>query len=111
MKKLSIIILSVFIFASCETSEGAKFGLLQKVSHKTFPCDYYEIQVAYEGGKMVGAADKASYENSQDIKVDKAAFDTLQKYIGDHVVFDYSDGGVAMCGSSKSLSSIRIKQK
>lgn len=109
MKKVSLVILSVVILASCEQSEGAKFGLLQKVSHKSFPCDYYEIQVAYEGGKMVGAADKASYENSQDIKIDKAAFDSLQKYIGDKVVFEYDDQGAALCGSSKVLTSIRIK--
>lgn len=110
MKKVSLLVISAIIFCSCEQSEGAKFGLLQKVSHKTFPCDYYEIQVAYEGGKMVGAADKASYENSQDIKIDKSAFDTLQQYIGDHVVFDYNDNGMAMCGSSKNLTSIKVKK-
>lgn len=110
MKKVSLFVISAIILCSCERSEGAKFGLLQKVSHKTFPCDYYEILVAYEGGKMVGAADKASYENSQDIKIDKAAFDTLQQYIGDHVVFDYNDNGMAMCGSSKNLTSIKVKK-
>jgi len=110
MKKLSLVLITAAIFiASCESSEGLKFGLLQKVSHKTFPCDYYEIQVAYEGGKMVGAGEKASYENSQDIKVDKVAFDSLQKYVGEKVVFDYKDDGIEMCGSSKSLKSIKIK--
>lgn len=110
MKNVTIFALSLVLFYSCEQSEGAKFGLLQKVSHKTFPCDYYEIQVAYEGGKMVGAADKASYENSQDIKIDEAAFDSLQQYIGDHVVFDYNDNGMAICGSSKNLTSIKVKK-
>lgn len=110
MKKLSIFLFAVALF-SCEQSEGLKFGLLQKVSHKTFPCDYYEIQVAFEGGKMKSSMDgkSSSYENSQDIKITKAAFDTLQQYMGEHVVFDYDDDGFAMCGSSKVLKSIKVK--
>jgi hypothetical protein len=112
MKQLTIMLgfFTLGYFSACETSEGLKFGLLQKVSHKTFPCDYYEISVAYEGGKMVGAGDKSAYENTQDIKIDKPAFDSLQQYVGEKVVFDYKDHGAAVCGSSKSLTSIKIKK-
>jgi hypothetical protein len=108
MKKIALLFFAIGLF-SCEHSEGLKFGLLQKVSHKTFPCDYYEISVAYEGGKVVHSGDKASYENSQDIKIDQAAFDSLQRYVGERVVLDYVDNGFAMCGSSKKLTSIKIK--
>lgn len=108
MKYLSLALICIALF-SCETSDGSKYGILQKVSHKSFPCNYYEIQVAFEGGKMVGAGDKAAFENTQDIKIDNAAFDSLQKYIGDYVIFEYNDDGFAVCGSSKSLKSIRIK--
>jgi hypothetical protein len=110
-KALILLFAAAFVLVSCETSEGLKFGTLQKVSHKTFPCDYYEIQVAFEGGKVVSNDNSSSFENTQDIKIDKAAYDTLSSYVGEKVVFDYNDGGVALCGSSKKLTSIRIKNQ
>jgi hypothetical protein len=109
MKKLIVLLIISVSILSCETSEGLKFGTLQKVSHKTFPCDYYEISVAFEGGKVVSNGDHSSFENTQDIKIDQAAYDTLSQYVGEKVVFDYTDGGFAVCGSSKQLTSIRIK--
>lgn len=112
MKKLFFFLLATsFVLASCETSEGLKFGVLQKVSHKTFPCPYYEIQVAYQGGKSSNYTDHASYSNTQEIKIDKDAYDSLQNYVGEEVVFDYKDNGFAVCGSSKELTSIRLKNK
>ena len=107
--KYLVSVICLIAIVSCENSEGVKFGLLQKVSHKTFPCDYYEIQVAFEGGKMVGTDKNSSFENTQDIKIDKPAFDSLQKYVGDKIIFDYKDDGVAMCGSSKYLTSLKVK--
>jgi len=111
MKRLSVIIAAVVLFASCEQSDGAKYGLQQKVSHKTFPCDYYEIQVSFEGGKAQsnGQGGDGGYSNAQDFKVNKACFDTLNNHIGDHVVIEYKDGGFAVCGESKEITSLRTK--
>lgn len=94
---------------SCETSEGVKAGILQKVSHKTFPCEHYEIQIGYAAGVSTGVGDKASYSAAQDIKIDQAAYDSLQMYVGENVIFEYNDDGVALCGPSKTLTYIRLK--
>ena len=110
MKFLLVAFIASLTLVSCETSTGLKFGRLQKVSHKTFPVEYYEIQVAFEGGKTITSNKSSSFENTQDIKIDKAAYDTLALYVGENVVFDYTDEGFSWAGSSKKLSSIRIKK-
>lgn len=109
MKKIVLSLSVLILLTSCEQSEGLKFGTVQKVSHKTFPCNYYEIQVSYEGGKAVSSGESSSFENTQDIQIDAAAYDTLQNYVGERVVFDYTDNGIQFCAPSKILTSIRIK--
>jgi hypothetical protein len=113
MNKKTIFLLlaaSVLAFVSCETSEGLKYGTLQKISHKTFPCDYYVAEFAYDGGRQVAHGESSSYQNSQEVGISAEAYDSLQKYVGKRVVFDYSDGGVGLCKPSKVLTSIRIAQ-
>lgn len=111
MKRIiSVLLLSILVFMSCETSEGLKYGTLQKVSHKKFPCDYYAAEFAFDGGRQVSNGKSSSYENVQSVEIDKKAFDTLQTYVGDKVVFDYKDRGIVICGESKQLTTLRIKK-
>lgn len=106
---LAILAIILILFLSgCETSEGTKYGTLQKLSHKTFPCGYYIAEFAFEGGKVEGTDSKA-YSNTQLVEVDKIAYDSLQAYIGDKVLFDYKDVGFAACGESKKLTFIKRK--
>jgi len=111
MNRLIIISILILLFVSCEQSDGTKFGLLQKVSHKTFPCDYYEIQIAFEGGVVQtnSKGENSGYSNVQDFKISKEMADTLSSHIGDKVVVKYKDGGYAVCGESKEITSIRLK--
>lgn len=97
--------------SGCETSEGLKYGTLQKVSHKTFPCNYYVAEFAFEGGKSTGSSDSKAFENTQLVEIDKACYDTLQSHLGDKCVFDYKDKGFAACGESKKLTSFTIKKQ
>lgn len=90
-------------------SGGTKYGLLQKVSHKTTTCDYYVMEVAFEGGRAVGQGDGSVYENSQSFEITKAAYDTLAEYVGDHVSFQYEDRPYASCGEDKFM--IKLKKK
>lgn len=106
---LLLLIAIPVIFTQCETSEGLKFGTLQKVSHKKFPCDYYVAEFAFEGGRVEGSDDSKSHSNTQSIEVTKEAYDTLQLYLGDKVIFDYKDVGVVACGISKKLTSLKRK--
>jgi hypothetical protein len=91
------------------TSEGVKYGTVQKVSHKSFPCSYYIIEIAYEGGRVQASDKSVSFANTQVIGIDKTAYDTLQNYLGDKVIFDYKDKGFVVCGESKKLTMIRRK--
>lgn len=118
MKKLIIALLIIIgvslltaVLPSCETSEGLKYGTLQKVSHKTFPCEYYVAEFAYEGGRISGDEGSKSHSNTQQVEITKAAYDSLQNYIGDKVIFDYKDKGTAFCGESKKLTSIKRKSQ
>lgn len=105
-------VVCVIAFSSCETSEGLKSATLQKVSHKTFPCNYYVAEFAFEGGRTKSDGKSSAYENVQEVQIDKTAYDSLQTYVGDKVVFDYEDVGlVVMCGNSKKLTSLRIKKQ
>ncbi len=99
---------AVFLF-SCNTSEGLKYGTLQKVSHKTFPCDYYVAEFAYEGGRVKGDDISKAYSNTQEVAISKSAYDTLQSYMGDKVIFDYKDEGLSVCEPSKKLTFIKRK--
>lgn len=112
MKKLLLISTCAIIFAGigCEHSEGTKFGLLQKVSHKTSPCKYWEIQVAYTGGAATtSSSGDASFSNTQNFAIDSACADTLSMHVGDHIVFEYKDRGVMFCEESKIITSLKIK--
>jgi hypothetical protein len=107
-KQLLITFLAVITFYGCETSEGIKAGTLQKVSHKTFPCDYYEAEFAFEGGRQVGTGDNKSFENTQRLTIDKEAYDTLQDKVGLRVRFDYKDRGMMFCEESKILTTLTV---
>lgn len=110
MKKLLITILVLgFGLVSCETSEGIKYGTLQKVSHKKFPCSYYVAEFAYEGGRVESSGESSSHSNTQEVEITKEAYDTLQLYLGDKVIFDYEDKGMVVCGEGKKLTMIKRK--
>ena len=106
---IALVALAGMAMASCEQSEGSKYGLLQKVSHKTSPCDYYELEVAYAGGVNTGTSEDPAFANTQKFQIDKAAYDTLIEYQGEQVIVSYIDNGFQACGSSKWVSSVRIK--
>src|SRR5688572_8492168 len=93
----------------CERSEGLKYGTLQKISHKTSPCDYYVAEFSYEGGRVEGDDKAKAYSNTQEVEIDKIAFDSLQSYLGEKVIFDYEDKGLTFCGEGKKLTMIRRK--
>jgi len=109
---LIILMIAAIVIASqsgCQTSEGIKYGTLQKVSHKTFPCSYYVAEFAFEGGRVESSGESSSHSNTQTVEIDKAAYDTLQSYLGDKVLFDYKDRGISMCGEDKILTMIKRK--
>lgn len=105
MKKTIIALCAIVSLASC--SEGQKSGILQKVSHKTI-CDYWVMEVAYEGGRMVSDGKSGSYENTQSVEVTKEQADALSSYLGQRIVFSYHDVAFAVCGESKKLDSFRL---
>lgn len=116
MRKAAFIltIASTALLTSCMlengVSEGKKYGTLQKLSTKHWPCEYHVAEFAFEGGKAVELDDKtASFGNTQVIEVDQAAFDTLDSYMGDKVIFEYKDKGYEGCGEAKILTSIKRK--
>lgn len=109
MKKLFFILTLAIGLASCETSEGIKYGILQKVSHKTFPCSYYVAEFAFEGGRVNGNGNSSSHSNTQSVEITKEAFDTLTPYLGEKVLFDYTDKGMSFCGEDKKLTMIKRK--
>ena len=118
MKKrliLGLMFLGIFIsainFTGCNTSEGAKFGTLQKISHKTFPCEYYVAEFSFEGGVAVQNSDGkgSTYSNTQSVEITAGAVDSLQHYLGDKVIFDYKDRGAVLCGETKLLTMIKRK--
>lgn len=108
MRYIIIMAIAIFLYG-CEQSEGLKYGILQKVSHKTFPCNYYVAEFAYEGGRAVSKGDDAAQQNTQSVEITKEAYDTLQSYMGDKVIFDYKDIGVHFCGEGKKLTMIKRK--
>jgi uncharacterized lipoprotein YehR (DUF1307 family) len=111
MKRLFLLALvAIVTLTGCSTSEGRKFGLLQKVSHKTLPCNYYVAEFAFEGGRKVGSGDDASYQNTQEVEITSAQYDSLQNIVGDRVVFEYNDQGVTFCGNRKKLTYIQVKR-
>jgi hypothetical protein len=114
IKYLSMLLLVAAVISvatSCEQSEGLKYGTLQKVSHKKFPIEYYAAEFAYDGGRTVSTDKSSSYQNTQEIAIDAAAYDTLQQYVGDKVVFDYKDLGYNGFGKpSKVLTVLKVKQ-
>lgn len=99
------------VLISCDQSEGVKSGVLQKVPHKKFPASYYEVEIAYQGGRVVGQTDErsGSYSNTQSFKITKECYDTIQKWTGYIVVFEYNDDGFKLFGPTKSLKSITVK--
>lgn len=101
-----VVISSIF---GCDRSEGMKYGTLQKLSEKKFPCSYYVAEFAYEGGRIESTENSSSHSNTQEIAITKEAYDSLQNYLGDKVIFDYSDKGMVLCGESKKLTMIRRK--
>lgn len=106
-KKIGLFAIAALLFASCEQSNGTKVGVLQKFSHKTFPCSYYEAQIAFEGGK---SDDKGNYNTSQDFKVtDTAVINVLSQHVGDRIVFNYDDNGFAACGESHVITHASVK--
>lgn len=110
---LFIVIITVFVIGAingCSKSEGLKYGTLQKVSHKKFPCSYYVAEFAFEGGRVESTENSSSHSNSQEVGITKEAYDTLQNYLGDKVIFDYEDKGFVVCGESKQLTLIKRKQ-
>jgi hypothetical protein len=113
MKFLTLLLIITTIVVAtiigCETSEGVKYGTVQKVSHKKFPCSYYVIEIAYEGGRVETSDKGSSHSNTQEIAIEQGAYDSLQNYLGDKVIFDYSDKGFVMCGESKKLTMIKRK--
>lgn len=108
MKKLFSAIIICVIALSCNQSEGVKLGTLQKVSHKSFPCNFYVAEFAFEGGRAVSSSNgkSSSYQNTQEVKIDKAAFDSLGNYVGFPFRFEYKDDGFEICGTSKELTSL-----
>lgn len=107
MKKFSIILISILMIAC--TSEGTKFGTLQKISTKII--GYSVVEFSYEGGKMVteysGEDATSSYENTQEFKITDAQKDSISKFLGKKVIFTYKDDGFAFVGPSKHLISIK----
>lgn len=109
------IFLAISMYSSCqiEVSEGLKFGTLQKVSHKQIPCEYFVAEFAYEGGVMetsgTGKNETSTHVNTQEVEITKTAYDSLQMYLGDKVIFEYEDGGISACGRGKKLKSIKRK--
>lgn len=106
---LLVVGIASIVLQGCETSEGLKYGTLQKVSHKKFPCDYYVAEFSFEGGKVTGNGKSRAYSNTQEVGISKAAYDTLQFYLGEKVIFDYKDKGFVVCGESKELTLLRRK--
>lgn len=106
MKKVLFILLSIslLVATSCEKSEGTKAGFLQKASHKKFPCPYYVIEIAYEGGRAISTGENSSsYSNSQEFSVTHEQYDSLKKHVGEPIVFEYHDVGFKFCGESKEI--------
>lgn len=109
------IFLAISLLSSCkmEVSEGMKYGTLQKVSHKQIPCEYFVAEFAYEGGVMetsgTGKDATSTHVNTQEVEITKTAYDSLQLYLGDKVIFEYEDGGISACGRGKKLKSIKRK--
>lgn len=110
MAFMALLSITAITLQSCEKSEGRKYGTLQKLSHKTFGCSYYAAEFAFEGGRMKSDGKSSSYENTQEVTLDKAAFDSLQNYLGEKVVFDYKDRGFQFCEESKILTFIQVKK-
>lgn len=106
-----ILLILAFNFSSCEQSEGVKYGTLQKISHKKYPCEYYVAEFSFEGGKAVANADgkSSTFSNTQVVSITKECADTLEQYIGDKVLFDYKDRGGIRCEESKILTMIKRK--
>lgn len=110
MKRLIFALFTIgLLLTSCETSEGLKYGTLQKVSHKKFPCDYYVAEFAYDGGRVETSDKGSSHSNTQEVGITKEAYDTLQQYIGDKVIFDYTSNGIVVCGAEKQLTTLKRK--
>ena len=107
MKRISIILISILMIAC--TSEGTKFGTLQKVLTKAI--GYNVAEFSYEGGKMVtkGSGEDASsaYENTQEFKIDDVQRDSIAKFLGKKVIFTYKDKAFAFVGPSKYLLTIK----
>lgn len=93
----------VFGMVSC-TSNGVKSGILQKVSHKKFPCSRYEAEVAYYGGR----SSDGGFSNSQVFTISRAAFDTLQDKVGKSVRFEYHDRAMTLCEQSKVIDKLSV---
>jgi hypothetical protein len=111
MRKLLIILAVPAFLMSCDQSDGTKSGVLQKVSSKKFPCSYYEIQVAYEGGKIESSANgkSSAYSNTQEFTINKSDFDSLTAHVGDKIIFSYQDRGVKICEPSMIVTSYKFK--
>lgn len=116
MRKAAFILVIALtaLLTSCNlengVSEGKKYGTLQKLSTKHWPCEYHVAEFAFEGGKAIeGSKDGIAFGNTQVIELDQAAFDTLDSYMGDKVIFEYKDKGYEGCGEAKILTSIKRK--
>lgn len=93
---VSLGVLLAMVSCTPKVSEGTKYGLLQKVSHRESPCDMYVAEVAYEGSRIKGNSrgdGKTDYEatNSQEFEITQAAYDSLQTHVGDKIVFHYKN--------------------
>lgn len=115
-KFAKVLFMSIFLLImggialySCESSEGLKYGTLQKLSIKKFPCTNYVAEFAYEGGRITSNDKSSANSNTQEIGITKEAYDTLQSYLGDKVIFDYIDKTIVVCGQSKQLTTIKRK--
>ncbi len=109
MKNLLLILMTLFII-SCDTSDGKKFGVLQKVSHKKFPCNYHVCEIAYQGGRVSHGENGSAYLNSQEIEISATCADTLSNYVGETVVFDYENRSFTICAPKPWLTEIKIKK-
>lgn len=100
-----------FLAGGCDKSSGLKFGTLQKVSHKQFPCNYYVAEFSFDGGRVISSDNGSSYVNTQEVEITSQQYIELQRLIGEKVIFDYEDKGIALCGESKKLKLIRKKEQ
>ena len=106
--KFVLLILVIFLMASCNESMGIKAGILQKVSHKETLANYYVAEFAYEGGKIVKNGESSAFQNTQEFEIEKGTYDSLSLLLFKKIVFTYKSRYFTILVPNKMLISYRV---